>query len=229
MFKQKSFTKTMKYKTVVYLFSVTIVVCFVSSASIPAFAGTTLTCGGSVLDAVDGTLADGAVWLVYDPDDSWFVAEGMVGDFVANYWAGEVGHYLNGLAVEDEVICFIEKEVAVGTTDHIGYYAVMNHILTNADPALFDEGGLQMIPIPFVEIVGEDAFVSWDDVVEYTEATNIIGFNVYRSRNGLNYIKLNQEPIADTFFTDVAFPGGTWYYAVSLVYRGFPTRDGNVV
>ena len=194
-----------------------------------AFAGPTLTCGGSILDADDLTSADGGIWQVYNPDDCSFYAEGLAGQFTSGYWAGEVGAYLDSFAIGNELICIVEKETGSGTIDHRGYYAVMNHTLTNSDPAQFDECILRVIPVPSVEVIGEDAYLTWNEALEDSLDVNIIGYNVFRSNNGVSFSKINFEPLEFNNYTDIAFPTSALYYAVGLVYQGVPPRDGQSI
>jgi len=207
-------------------FSLMAAACFFIISSF-AFAGSTLTCGGRVMDADDLTSPDGGTWTVYGPDDSSVVAQGAVGEFTSGYWAGEVGAFLGSLTIDDELISFNEKETDAGTIDHKGYYAVMDHALTNSDPAEFDQCTLRKIPVPTTALVGSDANLNWDAAVEDSDTTNIVGYNVYRSKNGIEFTKINPEIVTETSYTDQDFPLDTLYYAIGLAYRGNPPKEGS--
>lgn len=192
-------------------------------------ANPTLTCGGRIVDADDTTSPDGGTWSVYDVNDASETASGIVGEYALGYWAGEVGAFLNLLGINDDLVSIIELETDAGSSSHRGYYSVMDHTLTNNDPAEFDESILRNVPVPVPSISGNDVSLTWDYAIEDSSIPNIIGYNVYRSVDGLTFVKANIEVIPETNYIDVNYPVGTLYYAIGLVYRGNPLVTGRIL
>lgn len=188
----------------------------------------TLTAGGEVYAAPDGTTGDNAAWQVYSPGDSSSVVSGYVGEYSAGYWAGEIGAPLQNLTINDELVVIIEQEVDAGTTSHKGYFGVVDHTLNNNDPALFNPATLREIPVPNAVTSGTNADISWNEATGESSGTNIVGYHIYRSADGINFSRLNVVPLTETHYSDVNVPAGS-YYAISLVYRGTPSIDGQVL
>lgn len=192
------------------------------------YAGSTLTAGGFVIDDVDTTNADGGTWSVYKPLDSSIIAYGQTGEYESRYWAGEIGAYLENLDIGNELICFIEKEVNPDPSNHKGYYAVMNHYLTNNDPAEFSDCTLRQIPSPSINKMDNDLIINWLEAVDDSEASSIVGYNLFRSSESGIFEKINNTTLTQTNFTDYDLSPGDYVYAISLVYRGSPTVEGIV-
>lgn len=201
----------------------------VANFSCQAASAQTLTCGGTVFNAGDGTSADGGNWTVYNPVYTDMAAQGTVGQYASGYWAGEVGAFLDYIMIGDELIGIIEKELNTGTVDHSGYYALMDHQLTNSDPAQFTSCSLRQIPMPAAGLQEDDVILSWDHVLEDSLTQNILGYNIYRGADGISFTKINDQMITKNTYTDTAAPAGTQYYALGLVYRGTPNLAGTIL
>ena len=212
-----------------HILAATLVGLLLSAVCGYSYAGPTLTCGGMIANSAESVSADGGVWTLYKPSDSTLSAAGVAGAYSSGYWAGEAGAQLDGLDMGVELICFVEKETQTGTPERKGYFAVMNHTLTNQDPAKFDNCTLRAIPSPSVEVSGTEAVLTWEAASEDSSVANIVGYNIYRSRNGVLFEKINQSPIAQTTFTDQNYPSDTIYYAAGLAYRGTPKKEGEVL
>ena len=185
-----------------------------------------LTCGGYVLKAADATPA--GLWEAYEPADPTSKARGQVGAYRANYWAGEVGHIIGPLAPGDDLVVVMEKEVNAATLEHKGYYAVTGGPVGVADPASFPQTQLRLIPSPSVSIAGSGVRLDWQAAQEDV-AGNIVGYNLYRSADGISFDSVNAAPITDLGYVDTEFDGTTNYYALGLVFRGSSPVNGTAL
>lgn len=195
----------------------------VSSALMAGQSPQTLTVGGQVAGA-----SSGATWQIYATTNSSLVVTGAVGTVASNVWSGDIGNQFGGSSpLGMEQMCLLSWQVNGGTIGHTGYFAVMNHTLTGDDPAIFSNMTFQPIPIPSV---ASDtlAHLNWFSAVQDPGeggATNIIGYNVFRSTDGIHFSMVNTAMVTQTFYDD-AIPGDqNYYYAIGLVYRGTPPAN----
>jgi sugar lactone lactonase YvrE len=183
----------------------------------------TLSIGGQLCGAMPG-----ATWQIYSVTNSSRLTSGAAGTAASNLWNGDVGNLEPSVAVGSELICALSQEANSGTISHMGYYAVMNHTLTGNDPAVFQNMTLQPIPIPSVTTNG---VVSWSPAVEDPSergVTNVIGYNVFRSPDGINFTMVNTGIVTQTSYE--AIPGSQgYYYDIGLVYRGNPPVHSTVL
>ena len=146
-------------------------------------------------------------------------------------WISDAGNFPTPESMGDADIALIDWENNPGTVGHMGYYAVINDTIW--DPAVhtiqqFNDCHLRVIPKPdTVSTVGQIELL-WYKAIEdlgIPDTINIIGYNVYRGHNGIDFpLKVNPEIVTDTFFTDTTASIGDsiYYYALKLVYRGSP-------
>jgi hypothetical protein len=143
-------------------------------------------------------------------------------------WFGDVGAAFDaGRSVGDDRIAVVTAEDAPGTSAHVGYCAVMNQLLDGNDPVEFRPVVMRPIPAP---IVGADsgytaALLTWSNAVEDAGeggVTNIVGYDVYRSADGMNFARLNAAPVHANAYTDAVAYAAEYYYALSPVFRGNP-------
>ena len=191
----------------------------------------TLTVGGTVQQATDGTGPGGAVWRVHIAGDSGQQAGGTVGDLLPTLWAGDMGAISSSLEVGTDCVSVISRELGSGTLAHTGYYAVVNHVLTGNDPAEFPNMTLRQIPIPAVTSAVL-AHLTWDAASEDpgdAGKTNLMGYTVSRSADGIGFTLVSTSLVTVTQFDD-AIPNDTeYYYAIGLVFRGDPPVTGAVL
>lgn len=189
-------------------------------------AGPTLTMGGQVSPAADTTSADLGSWMVYDPASSTMKATGIIGMYNSNYWAGEVGHMIDGISIGDDFIAVLEKETGTGTLLHAGYHAIVQHTLDNSDPAEFPATQISPIPVPLVDVQStSQAQLSWSSA---TGGAAIAGYNIYRSDDGINFSQVNASTVTGFSYTDTTFNQYTRYYSIGLVYAGVPEQPGTI-
>lgn len=105
----------------------------------------TLTVGGQVSGALTNV-----AWQVYSATNPSLSTSGLDGDAENIFWDGDVGSLEPSIGLGSELICALSQETSSGTSNHAGYYSVMNHTLTGDDPAVFAAMTLRPIPIPFV-------------------------------------------------------------------------------
>ena len=194
----------------------------------PTWAATTLTCGGQVFNAQDGTSVNGGLWQVYNPSQPSLMAEGVAGEYASQYWAGEVGASLGEYcAVGDQLVVVVQKETNPDSLSHNGYFAAVGQVLSNNDPFQFATLSLAEIPEPQGFVTGPNQIeLTWQSVTN----AYVAGYNVYRSADGLSFSKRNSSPIVDTSFTDTQVPQTTTvYYTLSLVYEGNPEFRNEVL
>ena len=197
------------------------------SWSLP-IAARTLTCGGTIVDATDATTGDGASWRVYRTTDTTVSVQGTVGDFLPEFWAGEVGHFIEDLAVGDKLQVIIEKETQGDTVLHKGYFAAVNINLDGSDPMQFPDMTLTQIPIPEVTIDGDAVSITWQAAqADGTDAVS--GYNIYRSADGMDYHQINTSLITDLSFIDTNFGAETDFYALGLVFQGNLPVSGTIL
>jgi uncharacterized repeat protein (TIGR03803 family) len=144
----------------------------------------------------------------------------------ASVWDADIGAELCVLpSVGSEQICVLSQEANGGTIGHTGYYAVMNHTLTGNDPAVFSNMTIRPIPIPSATW-DTQAHLSWTAAIQDPGeggATNIIGYNVFRSPDGINFSMVNTAVVVQTSYNDpIPNDQNSYYYAIGLVYRGTP-------
>jgi len=153
-------------------------------------------------------------------------------------------------AVGEDSVAIIWKENNPGALNHIGYYAVINENLTLAAPQYYADCTLRAIPTPTAtaDAFGGKVDLSWSlppqDQYENpanensptnmgagtgnTPANNIIGYNIYRSTNGITFLtKINDALVAGTTYSDTAanstpdpVNNTLYYYAIEIVYKG---------
>ena len=187
-----------------------------------------LTCGGSVLNSSDGTSADAASWTAYRAADPASKALGQVGSYKANFWAGEVGHVIGPLVPGDDLVVVLEKDVNATTAGHKGYYGVTGALLGLSDPASFPQTELRPIPVPSVSIAGSAVHLEWQAAQEEV-AGNIVGYNIFRSADGISFERANAVPVTGLSYSDTEFSSTTTYYALGLAYRGASAVNGTVL
>jgi len=145
-------------------------------------------------------------------------------------WISDAGNFLTPESKGDPDIALIDWEKNPGTINHIGYYAVINDTIW--DPAVhsvqqFSGCRIRTIPIPdTITTVGQVELV-WNKPIEdpgFPDTVNIIGYNVYRGHDGINFpLMVNTEIVTDTFYTDnISVGDSVYYYTLKLVYRGTP-------
>lgn len=181
----------------------------------------TLTTGGGVNPAADGTSATGCAWAVYAAGGS--VVSGTIEHISGGAWYADVGAQVgSGLSATADVVLILSKETGVGTIERTGYYAVVNRILTGRDPAEFPEMTLRSIPVPAVTSAVL-AHLTWDAAVEDGGdggVTNIIGYAVYRGEDGVLFAHVGTTAL--NTYTDAIPNDAEYYYAIRLLYRGTP-------
>lgn len=210
---------------------VAVMIIFAATTELSAALTETLTFWGTVQPAMDGTSLSSGAWRVYAAGDSMKQGYGMVSDGFLDFWMGDIGAVVPELDVGDDCIATLLKETGTGTISHTGYYAVVNHVLTGDDPAEFPEMTLRQIPIPAVTS-GVQAHLMWNAAIEDVgEAgkTNIIGYTVNRSADGVNFTLISTSLVTDTAFVDPIPDDGEYYYAIGLVFRGVPPVTGAVL
>jgi hypothetical protein len=193
---------------------------------------TTLTVGGSIASSVPEVTASGAVWQVYAVTNSNLRVSGSVGAFGSDVWTGDIGTQ-SGITPQpgSDRVCLFSMESGSGTLIHTGYYAVVNQRLTGDDPALFSNMTLRPIPVPNVS-ADAAAYLNWNSAVQDSGDggfTNIVGYNVFRSSNGVNFTKITPSKITQTQYTDWIPNDAEYYYAIGLVYRGSSVVTSSVL
>jgi len=191
----------------------------------------TLTVGGEVQQAADGTSPSGAVWRAYAVGATVEQVEGTVSASLPGLWTGDMGAEVAGLGVGTDCVAVVSREVGAGTIGHTGYYAVVSHILTGDDPAEFPEMTLRPVPIPAVTSAVL-AHLTWETAIEdpgEAGETNVIGYTVSRSADGIDFSLVSTSLVTDTQFDDTIPNDAEYYYAVGLVFRGDPPVTGAVL
>jgi hypothetical protein len=179
-----------------------------------------LTAGGQVTNALSAV-----AWGVYAKTNASIMATGSTEVLTLGIWAGDIGGQLDtSHPVGSERICVLSRETNGRTLGHASYYAVMNHVLTADDPAVSTGMTLRAIPVPAV-VSGQPAHLNWPVAVEdpgEAGATNIIGYNVFRSTDGISFSMINTAIVTQLAFDDPIPNDRGHYYALGLVYRGSP-------
>ncbi len=221
-----------KYKKLKYMMLPAIML-FVGALVVTASPPETLTVGGEMIPDAYNTSISGSVWRVYSANESEQQTSGIINgcDSWFCLWSGNIDEISSGFGVGTDCIATISQELNGGTLSHTGYYAVVNHILTGDDPAEFPDMTLRQIPVPSVT-ADAWAYLNWSSVVEdagENGATNIVGYNVYRSSDGINYTKITPVKVTHTQFTDPIPNDAEYTYAISLVFRGNPPVESSVL
>jgi len=209
----------------------TAVVMLASVGELCAASPATLTAGGTIRRAPDRASPSGAVWRAYAVDQSDEQADGMVDDVFLGLWAGDIGSKSSVLGAGTDCVTVASQEVGAGTIGHTGYCAVVNHVLTGDDPAEFPDMTLRQIPIPAVTSTVL-AHLTWDAAVEDAGEdgkTNIIGYTVSRSADGVNFTMVSTAIVGTTQFDDAIPNDAEYTYAIGLVFRGSPPVTGAVL
>ena len=191
----------------------------------------TLTVGGTVQQATDGTSPSGAVWRAYAAGSSAERADGTVSATLPGLWMSDFGSQVSGLAVGTDCVTVVSQEIGAGTIGHTGYYAVVNHVLSGDDPAEFPEMTLRQVPIPAVTSAVL-AHLTWDAAAEdpgEAGKTNLLGYTVNRSTDGINFALVSTSLVTETQFDDAIPNDAEYYYALGLVFRGDPPVTGAVL
>ena len=194
----------------------------------------TLTVGGTVQQAADGTSPSGAVWRAYAAGSSAERADGTVSTplpWMPGLWMGDLGAQAADLGVGTDCVTVVSQEIGAGTIGHTGYYSVVNHILTSDDPAEFPEMTLRQISIPAVTSAVL-AHLTWDAAVEdpgEAGKTNLLGYTVNRSTDGINFTVVSTSLVSDTQFDDAIPSDAEYSYALGLVFRGDSPVTGAVL
>ena len=191
----------------------------------------TLTVGGTVQQAADGTSPSGAVWRAYAAGSSAERADGTVSATLPGLWMSDFGAQVSGLAVGTDCVTVVSQVIGAGTIGHTGYYAVVNHVLTGDDPAEFPEMTLRQVPIPAVTSAVL-AHLTWDAAAEdpgEAGKTNLLGYTVNRSTDGINFALVSTSLVTETQFDDAIPNDAEYYYALGLVFRGDPPVTGAVL
>ena len=140
-------------------------------------------------------------------------------------WHGEIGDVAASSAtLGSEQILTFSSESDSGTQSHQGHYAVTSQKLAGDDPAVFRTVTLRPIPAPEAS-ADTYTYLDWTAAIQDTSengATNIVGYNVYRSADGTNFTKITSQKVTRLFFTDPIPGDGEYRYALGLVYRGSP-------
>lgn len=195
----------------------------------PVCATSTLSTGGQVNNATDGTPADGSTVIVYRPEDASAQVPATVGEYRTGFWLADVGSVIIP-AVGDELIAVTEGETGQGTIAHRGYYAVTDVVIDGSDPAEHPTATLRPLPVPVVTLQpGYTVELSWAMPQQDASVGRVSGFHVYRSIDGVNFTRLTTSPVASTSFADSGFDGGNTYYAISLVYAGAPQLESSLL
>jgi len=145
-------------------------------------------------------------------------------------WYAEYGNFPTPWVSGEPAIAVIDRELNSGSIDHTGLYAVINDTCNPlVDPQDCPVCTLRTIPAPdTVSTTGGKVELIWDTPPEDSgipPSINIIGYNVYRGHDGVNFpVKLNTNIVTDTFYTDstASIGDSLYYYAIKLVYRGIP-------
>jgi hypothetical protein len=191
----------------------------------------TLTVGGVIQQAPDGTSPTGAVWRVYTAHDSETQLNGVVDVAVPGLWTGDMGSKAASIGVGTDCLVVMEYTANPVTTAPTGYYAVVNHILTGSDPAEFPPMTLRAIPVPNAT-ADTHARLTWNAAVEDASEggeTNILGYTVHRSLDGQHFTLASDSVVTDTQYDDDIPNDGEYVYAIGLVYRGDPPVTGAVL
>ncbi len=191
----------------------------------------TLAVGGTVQQAADGTSPSGAVWRAYADGASAEQVDGTVSATLPGLWTGDIGAKVSGLGVGTDCVAVVSREIRAGTTGHTGYYAVVNHVLTGDDPAEFPEMTLRQVPVPAVASAAL-AHLTWEAAVEdpgEAGKTNVMGYTVSRSADGISFALVSTSLVTDTQFDDAIPNDAEYYYALGLVFRGNPPVTGAVL
>ena len=146
----------------------------------------------------------------------------------ATVWYGDTGAAFGKAAGRDggEHLAVLTAEDAAGTTNHTGFSAVMNHALDGSDPGEFQAVTMRPVPVPTVcTDSGGAAVLIWclaaSDVGE-GGATNVVGYDVYRSVDGVAFTRINADVVAGNVYTDAVPDASSYVYALSSVFRGDP-------
>ena len=203
-------------------------------APVIALAGNTHTEGGAVVEGLGAPETDATQISIYWAGDSSDQVTSTVGSTLAGHWLEDVGFLLTReWQVGDDHVAVLEQETAAGTNAHAGFYGVINKTLTSLDPDEFSDMTVRAIPVPAVLAGGGFVDLSWSPAIEDVgtpQMTNVAGYNLHRSDDGITFAQLNATTVVDTLYQDatVVF-GNTYYYALSLVYRGAPEFPGTTM
>ncbi|MFC1596180.1 FlgD immunoglobulin-like domain containing protein [Candidatus Margulisiibacteriota bacterium] len=165
----------------------------------------------------------------YEPlDNKYWIFNSSVnnGDGAKGY---DIGNFSQSWSSGDQAIVIYELEQNPGQADYIGYAGVTSRVQNFGDSfndRLLPTVELTPIPSPNANTTGSAVNVSWQSAPEtmgVPAATNVTGYNVYRSSSPSGeFVKLNTTPINGSSYLDQTVPDNqaTYYYAISLVYRG---------
>jgi len=211
---------------------------FVIVVPLVLFGGESLTTwgylylGNSVADTTNGLFLRN--YIVIRSDEVQYLNQANVYFVDINdttkIWLSNAGNFSTPESKGDPDIAVIDWQANSGTVKHKGYYAIINDTIW--DPAVhsvqqFSDCVLRSIPVPdTITTVGQIELI-WNTPVEdpgVPDTANIIGYNVYRGHNGIDFpVRLNSGIVTDTFYTDnISVGDSVYYYAIKLVYRGIP-------
>ena len=194
-----------------------------------ALAGTFHLESGQVYDASDGTNSNGSNFFVYNLVRPTELSTGNVGDVLSQIWMKSVGEDLfTEWQVGDNHLAVIYKELMSGTTQHRGYYAVTNKNLSGDSPDEFNATTLRRISSPNVSAQNLVNLVSWSTPIEdigNPATTNIIGFELYRSTNNINFQRISTNVTTINYQDTFVSANVGYYYAVNYIFRGGVTLN----
>jgi hypothetical protein len=214
-------------KTIKFLFGLVMAVILLAGV---AQAGTPHTSYGNVLSA--STATSWKLYVVARPTET------LTGSLVGTGpWAYQalVGNLTSPWSAGEDSVAIMWRDDNAGTITHTGYYTVMNESLLAGTPQRYADATLRAIPIPTATPGSGQVAVSWTAATQdqyenpptltgsngNTAGANIIGYNVYRSTNGIAFTKVNTTVVAGTSYNDTTgAPGTAYYYAIEIVYKG---------
>jgi hypothetical protein len=199
-------------------------------AAVPAFAaGTPHTSYGMV----DGAEADtSCAWTIYVVSRP---GETLTGNLEESsgifYWMVNIGNLATPWNLGEDSMVITKKENNAGTTNHAGLYAAMNEDLSNEMPQAYNNCTMRYIPVPAAVVAGSVVDVNWSaaqtDTSQTPHGSNVSGYNVYRSEDGISFVKINSGIVSGITYTDndtnsnpVPVPDTPYYYAIEPIFRG---------
>ena len=195
----------------------------------PALAGDPHTSYGIVEGAEASNSCEWIFYVVSRPGE--MLSSNLANVTTTYYWQAIVGNLATPWNVGEDSMVIVKKENDTGNIGHTAFYAVMNEDFSNEMPQSYNNCTLRQVPIPTALVVGSGVDLSWGaaqtDVSQTPQGNNVIGYNVYRSEDGISHVKINTSLVTGTTFTDNKYnsePDPTYemnyYYAIEPVFRG---------
>ncbi len=159
------------------------------------------------------TMLFGSYFGDWDKANNFLRAPLAQGKTLTNVWAGRPHWVLHHMGLGENIGYNVKLTQNNNSLYHSNFGARYIHIALMGDPTLRND---VVAPITDLQssVVGNDAYLTWN-----ASSDAVLGYNIYSKNDTLSeFIRLNQSPIKDTFYTNICllYPG-TYTYMVRAI------------